>query len=276
MSGLFSDDELRRLKELWPSRDESEDDVVYFTPEPEILPGGVKGGESRKYQSLYAGHEEAQKLIGKPLKSQTPAVNPPPSGIAFTRLLDDVIPGEDRAAQVRRWNEVSGESWTAEEAEAHRFHDQTFARMARMRWEDGLRSIESAKQHRETMREIEERNRELDELAKKRLELELRRLDAALQKKGAVALSAVSLRVLLPTLFSGDRQWTKWLRSYNKKMGTSHASVDVMVLAAEADKARQVIPAMKRQAKETGRVAGGRAGLKKPAAKAQRRPGKKI
>jgi hypothetical protein len=54
-------------------------------------------------------------------------------------------------------------------------------------------------------------------------------------------------------------------------MVTNHPSHDVLVSAEEADRARQIIPAMKRQAKETGVAAGGKAGLKNEKAKAARK-----
>lgn len=108
-----------------------------------------------KWKSRYAGYEETARLL-KPARRDAAAVpNPSRSGIPFTRLLDDVMPGRKRAAQVKRWNEVTGELWTVEDAERHRFHDQIFVKLARMSWESGLAKIENDKRHRELMKALE-------------------------------------------------------------------------------------------------------------------------
>ena len=86
----------------------------------------------------------------------------------------------------------------------------------------------------------------------------------------------VSLRVLLPELYSGKREWSRWLKVYNSDMGTFHASVDQSVSADEAARARHEIPIRLNERKKTGRGAGGKAGLKNQASLHKQRAGKKF
>jgi hypothetical protein len=196
--------------------------------------------EASSFKSLYPGYEEVQRILGKS-KNETVPVAPLSLGIPFTDLLDDVMPGIERAAQVKRWKEVTGDLYTVGRAEAYVLHDQSLVKVARMSWDSGL-------------------------------EKEQRKIQKAVEPCASAARPDVPLRKLLPSLLSGDRQWSRWLKDYNEKMGTKHATVDVSVSAEEADKARERIPAMNIQAKKTGQEAGGKAGLKKPEAKKKQRP----
>ena len=90
-----------------------------------------------EFKSLYPGYAEAQRILGKPNVGGEQAA-PETSGISFTLLLDDLMPGLDLASQVRQWNKVTGELNTVASAEARILEDQTIVKVARMSWDNGL------------------------------------------------------------------------------------------------------------------------------------------
>ena len=192
----------------------------------------------------------------------------PPPVIPFTLLLDELMPGMERSAQVQLWNRYTEQLHTVETAQAHVLADQHAATMARKSWAFG--------KHREEVTAF---------IAQTRASIASFRLDAPPSQPQAQALlqtplpePEVSLRSLLKELYSGARNWRGWCHKYNRDMGTSHnpdavSNGDLSVSAQEARKAREIIPAISKARKDAGRAAGGKAGLKKPAAQRQRKPG---
>ena len=174
--------------------------------------------------------------------------------IPLVLLLDDLMPGLDRPAQVRRWNQLTDQLFTLEAAEAHVFPSQHAVSMARMSWRHG---------------EMRERH---DALAAKPMAF-LGTQPGPTPPSNLEIAADVSLRILLPELFSGKRDWARWLKLYNRAMNTTHADSHQTISPEEAQKARLIIPVAKQTAKQVGAAAGGRAGLKTPAARAQQRPG---
>ncbi len=174
--------------------------------------------------------------------------------IPLVFLLDDLMPGQDRPAQVRRWNQLTDQLFTPAAAEAHVFHGQHAVSMARMKWRHGLMREENAAFHAQVAASI-----------------------ATPHPFPPTTMpepdAGVSLRSLLPELFSGKRDWARWLKNYNRTMDTAHADSHGSISADEAQRARLVIPVAKQTARRVGAEAGGKAGLKSPAAREQQKPG---
>lgn len=83
------------------------------------------------------------------------------------------------------------------------------------------------------------------------------------------------LRSLLPELFSGKRDWSRWLKSYNQIMETEHSDYHGSVTKDEASLARKLVKKVldeRSRGVTKARIAGGRAGLKNKKAKEKRAP----
>ena len=188
-------------------------------------------------------------------------MSPPSPGIPLTLLLDELMPGLDRAAQVRRYNQLTNQLFTVEAAEAEVFNSQHQVAMARMSWNHGIMREEVAASFAKTSAEIAARLK-----------------PAPVLQAAAQAAPEVSLRSLLDELYPGQRDWRNWCTKYNRDMETAHNAEalsrdDAWISADEATKARERIPAIAKARKDAGRSAGGKAGLKKPEAKRRQRPG---
>jgi hypothetical protein len=85
----------------------------------------------------------------------------------------------------------------------------------------------------------------------------------------------VPLRNLLRELFSGNRDWSRWLKSYNQIMDTKHPDYDESVSKEEASLARKFVRKVldeRSRGVTKAQIAGGKAGLKNKKAKDERSP----
>lgn len=84
-----------------------------------------------------------------------------------------------------------------------------------------------------------------------------------------------TLRGLLRELFSGNRDWSRWLKSYNEIMDTKHPDYHCSVTKDEASLARKLVRKVldeRSRGVAKARIAGARAGMKHPKAKEERSP----
>jgi hypothetical protein len=84
-----------------------------------------------------------------------------------------------------------------------------------------------------------------------------------------------TLRSLLRELFSGKRDWSRWLKSYNEIMDTKHPDYHGSVTRGEASLARKLVRKVldeRSRGVAKARIAGGKAGMKHPKAKEKRSP----
>jgi len=223
--------------------------------DPHLFLKEFSAGEPYKYKSLYAGYAEAKRLgiVGAKREAREPSATAAPpysKGIPFTLLLNDLMPGESLTAQVKKWNQVTGELHSEETAAAYMLPDQRFVSIDREKWENGQERPKRSKRNAPVTQPQPE----------------------PMAASEINQSATVSLRDLLPKLYSGTRRWSEWLKRYNQAMETNHQSSRDEVSLEEANKARAAVPLLNKHAQRVGRKAGGAAGLKNQKAAAMRDP----